>query len=924
MESVNLFDALKRHKTIAAKKPAVAEIFFQLRFDDSGAYIVVIDQAQNEIDTEYEFYNGPRRELLKTFNRIKEQSLFRIDWSAPNGRIYLHEHEYLLWQLKGLPYFVDKKLTPLKFVPETASLVVEISPAEKQLQSKIFLLHQGKKIFNLKFLTESFVFSNGEIYSIDPLNENFRNIYLFETLILNTQLEKYLSLLYSYFDNIQLRYENYKIVLGQEKHTHPALIFEQVDSDQSLYLRIASSLSGFDSDFFDDYDISKVASVNELERKIVVSDVIHEDVSTCFQEIEKLIRKSKRSLDKSANYFRDENFFILEGELAKEFIYNELTNLITKYAILGAEKLKSYRVRAVTPKLSVSLSHGIDFLEGDASLEIEGQIISLFDALTQFKKSNYIRLNDGTHAIINKNYINRLFRLFKKQDKKVKISFFDLPLVEELIEEKTAKQTLQQSREIFLGFNKLHNLEVQYPKLNGALRVYQQQGYKWINYLYQHGLGGCLADDMGLGKTIQTIAILSTLYPDHPQPSLVVMPKTLLFNWAYEIEKFNPRLSYEIYHGIDRNLDEAVKKNLIFTTYATVRNDIQKFKEREFLYIILDESQNIKNLNSQSSKAVLLLNARHRLALSGTPIENNLTELYALFRFLNPSMFGSADEFNRNYAIPIQREDDKDTLHELKKKIYPFILRRLKRDVLKELPEKVEQTLFVDMSPEQQRFYEQRRLFYYQAVKLQIAQHGIKKSQFFILQALSELRQIASIPEAKSDNQIISPKREVVIENIADVIANNHKVLVFANFLNALENIGHDLGNKNIDYLVMTGATRDRQTLVDLFQNDENYKVFLMTLKTGGLGLNLTAADYIFIYDPWWNIAAENQAIDRTHRIGQDKTVFSYKIITRKTIEEKILELQRLKKELFDNLISSDDASIKSLNEADVDFVLGG
>jgi len=401
------------------------------------------------------------------------------------------------------------------------------------------------------------------------------------------------------------------------------------------------------------------------------------------------------------------------------------------------------------------------------------------------------------------------------------------------------------------------------------------------------------------------------------------MPKSLLFNWASEIDKFSPWLSYYIYHGQTRDPACAKEKNLILTTYATVRNDIKTLSEEEFCYIILDESQSIKNINSQVSKAVMLLKSKHRLALSGTPIENNLGELYSLFRFLSPSMFGSAQDFNRYYAAPIQKENDKDALHELKKKIYPFILRRLKKDVLKELPDKIEQTLFVEMGPEQKAFYEQRRRFYHQAIKTQIAANGIKKSQFFIFAALSELRQIASIPESKSAKKIISPKREVLMENILDVVANNHKVLVFANFLDAIDILAEDLQKAGIDYLVMTGATRDRKSLVETFQNDETIKVFLMTLKTGGLGLNLTAADYIFIFDPWWNKAAENQAIDRTHRIGQDKTVFSYKLITKETIEEKILKLQELKSELFESLISSDGALIKTLDEKDVEFVLG-
>ena len=228
------------------------------------------------------------------------------------------------------------------------------------------------------------------------------------------------------------------------------------------------------------------------------------------------------------------------------------------------------------------------------------------------------------------------------------------------------------------------------------------------------------------------------------------------------------------------------------------------------------------------------------------------------------------------------------------------------------------------MTSSQKNLYEQRRLFYYEAVKTQISVNGIKGSQFFIFQALNELRQIASTPEAKSGGKIFSPKRELLMENIQDGVANGHKILVFANFLNAIDNIGSDLEREKIGYLMMTGATRDRKTVVERFQEDPESKVFLLTLKTGGIGLNLTAADTIFIFDPWWNIAAENQAIDRTHRIGQDKTVFSYKLITRNTIEEKILSLQEKKRELFDSVISSDSASIKSMDEKDVEFMLGG
>jgi superfamily II DNA or RNA helicase len=921
----DIFDILKRSRPLISKEKTAQTIFFQLNVDAHGAYLDVVNEKGKPVSPGHEYFSGPAREVLKSIENIKKQSSFRIDWNKSGRQIYLSEHDYLFWPLRHCDNFVDADMRRIRFSDEESRIRVIIAENRKStLNSRIVLSHGGKPLEPVQLLNESHAYIDGVIYPIRALSENYRVLPLFQTVLLQNNLERFLSLLFSYFSNISVRYQEYSVTTGEPKQARPTLFIEKIDTDNALHLRVSTSLPGLDPDFMESYDITRVASINDLEKKIAVSDVLHTDTYPIFSEIEKMLKKHKRALKDSPNYFMDDNLFIIDEALAGAFIYAELPNLITRFSILGAEKLKSYKMRAVTPKLRLSLSHGIDFLEGDASLEIEGFTLPLFDALNQYQQNAYITLSDGTHAIVNQNYMTRLMRLFKKRKDKVKVSFFDLPLVEELIDEKIAETAFKKSRDIFLGFNKLAKSTCRIPDLQATLRGYQKQGYKWANYLHQHSLGGCLADDMGLGKTLQAIALLAGIYPVQKKPSLVIVPKSLLFNWENEILKFKPELTYAIHHGSVRDLESARDKNLIITTYATVRNDIEAFRSESFYYIILDESQNIKNLNSQISKAVMLLNAEHRLALSGTPIENNLSELYALFRFLNPAMFGSPEEFSRNYAIPVQKNDDKDALYELKKKIYPFILRRLKRDVLKELPEKIEQTIYVDMSDEQKAFYEQRRRFYYETVKAQIAQNGIKKSQFFILQALSELRQIASIPESKSENNIISPKRETLVEQVRDLVANNHKVLVFANFLNALDCIAEDLEKDGITYLLMTGATRDRKILVEQFQEDDSCKVFLMTLKTGGIGLNLTAADYIFIFDPWWNKSAENQAIDRSHRIGQDKTVFAYKLITRGTIEEKILRLQEQKSELFDRLISSDGASIKSLNEADVEFVLGG
>ena len=971
-QSIDIFEKLKRKPSIERGTKSAPDIFFQLKFDkEGGAYIRVIDQKQNEVEVDYRSYSGHDREVLKSLESIKAKNSFRVDWDKPSEtseKSYLSEYEFLIWQVQKCNNFVDSDLNPIHFAPDRAEVAMIIDN-EKKLDSRIVLTYQGRELQHPLFLHESHVFADGQIFEIAPVGENFSLIPLFETQLQRGELERYLSLFYSYFDNVAVRYKDYQQIDGTSRQTQPTLIFEKIDPDNSLYLRISNSLSGFGADFFDNYELSKVAVLNELEGKIVISDVMQEDLSSYCHEMGKLLSKYKKALkgEEKIEYFIEDNLFIIEENLAQEIMRRELPRFLTSFSVFGAEKLKSYKIRASAPKLNLSLKHGIDFLEGEASLDIDGEIIPLFEAISQYRKSSYIQLSDGTQAIVNQAYIGKLERIFKKRKEGVGVSFFDLPIVEELIEEKIAQESFKKSREIFLGFNTLNEAQVPIPDLRVPLRPYQEQGYKWLSYLHRHSLGGCLADDMGLGKTFEAIALLSTLYPgqsgqseQHEQPehheqrvqadnsvqpaqprqadnsgqpenripsvgipSLVVMPKSLLYNWAAEIKKFNPNLTYYIYYAHNRDLEAAKKQNLILTTYGMVRNDIEKFKEEEFCLIILDESQNIKNMDSQISKAVMLLKSRHRLALSGTPIENNLGELYALFRFLNPAMFGSAKDFNRYYAAPIQQESDVEVVHELKKKIYPFILRRLKKDVLKDLPDKVEQTYFIEMSQSQKKLYDIRRLFYYQTVKEQIGKNGIEKSQFYIFQALSELRQIASIPESKSDGQVHSPKREVLMENIMDSVANGHKILVFANFLSAIDYIAEDLEQAGIEYLVMTGATRDRQTLVDRFQRDTKVRVFLMTLKTGGVGLNLTAADTIFIFDPWWNRAAENQAIDRTHRIGQDRTVFSYRLITQASIEEKIMELQGKKSELFENIISADSASLKSLDETDIEFILG-
>ncbi len=925
--SEHFFKNFKRKNTYQNHIKATKAIFFQLQLDDFGGYLTVLDEQFKPVEVSYLNYDGATRQLLRSIEAIRDKKGFVIDWEKPAENIYFHDHEHLLLLLKECQNVIGEDQRPISFEQGQGHIGIEIDQKKEQLAAWIHLYHEGHSYDSPEVLNEEHVFLDNTIYPIAPLGSDFTNLRNFQTQFHSEDLTKYLSILFSYLDNVQIKWQNYVVKNSKDiAVAEPSIVFEQMGNDNSLYMRVSQVLPNLGAGFLDDFEISKIAEINELEELINIKAIHQKPLEQLVQQMAKRLKtiKAKQGRGKAKQQIvQDENLFILPEGTASSFIYNELPSLLTEYKIYGTEKLTNFKVKAVTPSLNLNLGWDIDFLEGQATLDIEGQLMSLFDVISQYNKNHYIALNDGTHAIINEGYMKKLERIFKKKKDNVQVSFFDLPVIEELLAEKELDKTFKKSREVFEGFNSIAKSKTRLPKINAELRDYQKQGFRWLNYLHETKLGGCLADDMGLGKTLQAITILSKIYPAETKPSLIIMPRSLLFNWESEVKKFNSDLTVYRYYGSNRDLEEAQKHHLIITTYALVRNDIEKFKDQKFHYLILDESQNIKNIASQSHKAVMLLQSRHRLALSGTPIENNLGELYALFRFLNPAMFGSAQSFNNHYATPIQKENDETVIAELRKKIYPFILRRLKKNVLKELPNKTEQLLYVEMSESQQKFYEQRRQFYQDAIKTQIASKGVQQSQFFIFQALTELRQIACTPEARTEGKIVSPKRELLVEQVLHAIANGHKVLIFANFLNAIELIGEQLDNQGVDYVSMTGSTRDRQRLVERFQEDTNCKAFLMTLKTGGLGLNLTAADMIFIFDPWWNKAAENQAIDRAHRMGQTKKVNCYKLITQNTIEEKILVLQNKKSELFDSVISSDSASVKSLSEEDIDFILG-
>ncbi|WP_338943016.1 DEAD/DEAH box helicase [Fusobacterium nucleatum] len=893
--------------------------FYMLIEGEDNLYLALYDTEKNLISS---YSNLNQSKINNYIENLENEKEFFISWEEEKKSDYLKLDKILLEYLLEEEKFVNSDFERIieKEIENVSLLIRDNKEIEDRLDIYIEI---NDNLLTKRNIVENYIYSQGIFYKINiEKDTQFQLLDLFQKID-KYELESYATLIFKNYKNIDIKYEDYETIISDEKTAIPQIIIEKIAFDNSLYLKINSIISTMDYEFFIKNKIETVLTVNELEKKLEISKINLENLSSDMFEIVKVLTKLQKSIGlKSSYYIDNENFIILNEELAKEFVKKELLQLTNKYSIIGTDRLRKYNIKAVKPKISGRFSYNLDYFEGEVEVEIEGEKFSIQQLLNNYKKDEYIVLSDGTNALINREYIEKLQRIFKEEDgDKIKVSFFDMPIVQDIIDEKAFENDFMGNKDFFEGINKLSIENAEYPKLNATLRDYQKYGYKWLKYLTDNSLGACLADDMGLGKTLQAIALLSKVHEEKKKKSMVIMPKSLIYNWENEIKRFSPKLKVGIYYGINRDFSSLKKVDIILTTYGTIRNDIENLLEQKFDLLVLDESQNIKNINSQTTKAVLLLNAKKRVALSGTPIENNLLELYSLFRFLNPEMFGSVQEFTNDYIVPIQKYSDTSTIEELRKKIYPFLLRRVKKEVLADLPDKIEKLVYVDMNDEHRRFYEERRKYYYSLLEKNTSSQG-NFDKFFVLQAINELRHIVSSPELES-KKIISSKKEVLIENVIEAIENNHKVLVFVNYLSSIESICDSLKENKIKYLKMTGQTKDRQNLVDKFQNDSRYKVFVMTLKTGGVGLNLVSADTIFIYDPWWNTTVENQAIDRAYRLGQDKTVFAYKMIMRNTIEEKILKLQEIKNKLLDDLISEDNLSTKNLSKSDIEFILG-
>jgi hypothetical protein len=602
--------------------------------------------------------------------------------------------------------------------------------------------------------------------------------------------------------------------------------------------------------------------------------------------------------------------------------------------VYGFDALKNFRFNTAKPSTKIYISSHTDWFDAKIDIHFGEQKVTVEDVKKALaNKQQFVHLQDGTLGILPEEWIKKYSLLFRVGDGRtndIKLSKYHFSVIEELYEQRDEEELVFQLESKYEHLKENYSINpIPAPEhLQKVLRPYQTSGYQWLNYLHEVQWGGILADDMGLGKTLQTLCFLQYLKETKGQlKALVVCPTTLMFNWENEIKKFTPILTYYTHHGSLRAKDTLIKtkSDIIITTYGTLRSDIKQFIEVPFDYVILDESQAIKNPSSKVTKAVCLLRAKSRLCLSGTPLQNNTFDIYAQMNFLNPGMLGSMDHFKNEFAIPIDKFGEKEQKEHLRKLLYPFILRRTKEQVAKDLPEKQEMILFCEMGDEQRAIYDAYRNDFRDKILGVVEAQGIQRSQLSILQGLMKLRQICDSPAIMKDEEQypnVSVKLEELGREITENIGN-HKALVFSQFLGMLALIKDKLKELEVPFEYFDGSTSagERERAINRFQNDDECRVFLISLKAGGVGLNLTAADYVYIVDPWWNPAVEQQAIDRTHRIGQTKNIFAYRMICKDTVEDKILQLQDRKRALAADLITDDSTFVKSLTKEDIEYL---
>ncbi|OCX52383.1 helicase SNF2 [Mucilaginibacter sp. PPCGB 2223] len=816
------------------------------------------------------FHFRRNEEEIRYFPTIKYQGM-RIEFMFKNAEVICNQPAWMM--LDDTLYYFDKEIEGKKLVPFLNKRYIAIPRSSEQSYFERFV---APLIEKHHVYAEGFKIIN-EKHEATPI---LKPIYI----------ENGISQLQLYF-----RYADYVFPYGDGRLVSVRI---EKNGDEYSFHRVKRSIAW------------EKGRLEQLENRGLKT------VSSLFQNLE--VASTEEDEDQSFSVFEWLNQY--HDELLAEGFELEQPDGQKRY-LFGSSKI------------DLQVSENNDWFDIYAVVHFGPYQIPFMELRNHIlnRKKEFL-LPSGEIAVIPEKWFSQYGNLlaFAESDKDLKLKKHHVGLINDLTDGEMASISINRKLQKLVEFEELE--EVAMPvNFTGTLRHYQQAGYNWFHFLKDYHFGGCLADDMGLGKTIQTLALIQKNKEEaqaagKSSTSLIIMPTSLIYNWLNEAKKFTPQLKLMIHTGTFRNKSPEVfgHYDVVITTYGITRIDIDVLKEFFFDYVILDESQNIKNPSSKSYKSVKQLKSAYKLILSGTPVENSVNDLWTQMSFINPGLLGSQQFFQNEFVTPIEKKKDEEKARKLQAIIKPFVLRRTKEQVATELPPKTENLFYCQMSEEQANVYEKVKSEYRNELLKSLEDGTFAQSQMQVLQGLIKLRQIANHPSMIDENyEGDSGKFENVTHTLTNVLDGGHKVLIFSQFVKQLTIYRQHFEQENIPYLYLDGSTQNRGEIVKKFQEDETTRVFLISIKAGGVGLNLTEADYVFILDPWWNPAVEQQAIDRTHRIGQTKNVFIYKFITKDTVEEKILALQQRKLSLSRALITTEESFIKSLTAEDIKEILG-
>ncbi|MTI32205.1 DEAD/DEAH box helicase [Xanthovirga aplysinae] len=910
-ELIELMDSMQQESVIKLfyKKKIKAEDFFFKVYDKEKGNLPLQEKIQDYLET------------------LRARILERL-------------HGKLLFEMSNDGEPVGK---PIEVMSEKASVLFHFRRNEDNTHYFPTIKYAGEKLnfqYQDAFLVcnkPAWMVLNGKLYhfkkNVDGLKLKpflFKKFIVIPKKVEETYFKKFVAPLVASFDvyakGFTIHSESYQAVPQVTfselvASSSPQLFDSQVKEQVVEENKILFELSFLYGDYR--FDANQSASTNVYVEKIGEEYIFHKirrDVDFEKELIDKLqntglhFHTSRLTLSKSQAF----SWLATQKEfIEKEGIRIQQINKGEKRYFLGQSSI------------NIEVRENIDWFDIHAVVRFGNYEIPFLELREKIlAKQHEIILPNGEIAVIPEVWFKEYSELFAFMEEKndnangeLSLRKHHLSLIQELENGELARVTMNRKLQKLRGFEEID--EYLLPEgFKGELRPYQKAGYNWLRFLNQYKFGGCLADDMGLGKTVQTLAMLQAeKQKGNMAASLLVMPTSLIYNWEMEASKFTPELKVLVYTGTMRQKDPEQFKNydLVLTSYGITRLDKDILKSYAFNYIILDESQAIKNPGSNIAKAVKELNSKNRLILTGTPLENSTLDLWSQMTFINPGLLGSQPFFRNEFLLPIEKKHDEQKTNKLYSIIKPFILRRHKSQVATELPEKVENIQYCTMTEAQEEKYEEARSFYRDKILESIEAKGRNNSQLLLLQGLTRLRQIANHPlMVEEDYQKDSGKLDNMTRMLRHAIKEGHKVLIFSQFVKHLTIVKNFLQEEGVDYAYLDGATKNRKGQVERFQNDENLKIFLISLKAGGLGLNLTKADYVFILDPWWNPAIEAQAVDRAHRIGQQNKVFTYKFITKDSVEEKILALQRSKLKLANELITTEESFVKNLTNDDI------